>query len=182
MGKPTWGALADSVPPTTTTTTSQIQSSVFGNEVSDESLLGPQGQANVGVYKSKTCWYWANDAKGCSNSATDCKYLHEKCIGGVANKPNSWKKFEWNRFGISGEKGSEGEGSGGHAWTINGDAETDAGIDDGELVLEEVRAASNGWAAETNASYSGWGEESDRYKPPHIKALEDKALIEAVGW
>jgi hypothetical protein len=169
MGKPTWGALGDSLPPTSSTPTPQVQGSVFGNETSDENALGPQGQANLGVHRSKTCWYWANDPKGCANSAGDCKYLHEKCTNGVANKPNSWKKFDWNRFatpgsGPAGEIGSEGEGSGGgHAWTINGDTEMNAG-DEG------------------SASHSGWGEESNVYRPPHIKALEDKALAEAVGW
>ncbi|KUJ14222.1 uncharacterized protein LY89DRAFT_686732 [Mollisia scopiformis] len=175
MGKPTWGALADSLPAKPPT----------GSENSEE---GPSGQANTGPFKSKTCWYWANDASGCNNSAEECKYLHERSPAGVANKPNAWKKLPWNRFASPGEK------EGGCAWTVNGDGEMDGGGEVREQVVETARAVNewgylnktgpSAWAAEVSAtvSLSGWGADSDKYKPPHIKALEEKALVEAVGW
>jgi len=40
--------------------------------------------------------------------------------------------------------------------------------------------ANGGWES---INTTGWGESPDqKYKPPHIKALEEKAQIEAVGW
>jgi len=182
MGKPTWGALADSLP-----TASSITSS------STEIVEYKPGKA------SKTCWYWAQDGK-CQNSADSCKYLHEHCAAGVAQRPNTWKRINWSRWGNEkkdGENGDEneteenGNGSGGsYSW---GDETSFA--EEGELVLEEVQGNDswgtegdsvsagwgNGWG---NAEHSGgWGESSgEKYKPPHIKALEEKAQIEAIGW
>ncbi|CZR64049.1 uncharacterized protein PAC_13946 [Phialocephala subalpina] len=172
MGKPSWGALADFAPPSSSTTVP-----VSASVQSDETAPGPSGQANIGPVKSLTCWYWQNDEKGCQNSAEDCKYLHKKCEGGVANRPNSWKKMSWNRFATSTTTGEKATGC---AWTINGDAETDAGVD-GELVLEEVKESESADAWGVSSSLAGWGGD-DRYKPPHIKALEEIALVEAVGW
>ncbi|KAF8850579.1 hypothetical protein BDZ45DRAFT_751580 [Acephala macrosclerotiorum] len=178
MGKPSWGAIADFVP---STSSSSIPVSV--SVQSDETTPGPNGQANIGPVKSLTCWYWQNDEKGCQNSAEECKYLHKKCEGGVANKPNSWKRPSWNRFATP----TTGEKVTGCAWTINGDAETDAGGDgdgdNGELVLEEIMEgeSANSRAAEGLTSLANWGGD-DKYKPPHIKALEEKALVEATGW
>lgn len=157
MGRPTWGAAADYVAPASV--------SVEGVEGVED--LGP---ANTGVYKSKTCWYWANDAKGCANSATDCKYLHEKCSGGVANKPNSWKRNDWSRWTENENDKENGEGSGG--W---GDEAVDGA---------EEEANNIAWETETEngaMEYSGWGNESE-LRPAHILALEQKALAETVGW
>jgi hypothetical protein len=58
---------------------------------------------------------------------------------------------------------------------------------DGDLVLEEVEQEEvDGWGQTTNtASDSAWGGNvwgDDKYKPPHIKALEDKVAQEAAGW
>jgi hypothetical protein len=117
----------------------------------------------------------------------------------VAPKPNAWKRINWSRWGNDkkdGEKedGDEtqgnGNGSGGsYGW---GDETAD---EDGELVLQEVQgndswgtgdsSASVGWGSgwgngESTVS-AGWGSD-DKYKPPHIKALEEKAQIEAIGW
>lgn len=51
-----------------------------------------------------------------------------------------------------------------------GETETEAG-DEEELVLEEVK----GWG-----EGGSWGE--DKYKPPHIKALQEQAKTEVCGW
>lgn len=58
MGKPTWGALADSL-----------------SSSSTELVTDPKG-------KKGTCWYWANNAK-CKFSAESCKFLHEQSPAGV---------------------------------------------------------------------------------------------------
>jgi len=29
---------------------------------------------------------------------------------------------------------------------------------------------------------SAWGESGEKYKPPHVKALEEKAQMQAIGW
>lgn len=54
---------------------------------------------------------------------------------------------------------------------VDGRGTSEAGASEeeaeGQLVLEEV---------------NGWGEyESDKYKPPHIKALDDQANSEVAG-
>jgi hypothetical protein len=67
------------------------------------------------------------------------------------------------------------------------------------MVLEEVNAEENisipewgvigdggagGWGRDTPVQNgaSGWIGEDDKYKPPHVKALEEKSTVEAVGW
>jgi hypothetical protein len=195
MGKPTWGALADSLPPPTLT----------------ESVEYKPGRP------SKTCWYWANDGK-CEFTAETCKYLHAHCAAGVAPKPNtqSWRKIDWTRWrkgkgegetenGDMNETNEEEEGNG---WgnptessgVSGGWGEYTPGEEDSELVLQEVQNdswgtasgnASAGWGnANANAwgessgsvSGGGWGSSDDKYKPPHIKALEEKAQIATAGW
>jgi hypothetical protein len=191
MGKPTWGALADSLPPTPTDTIEYKPGKV-----------------------SKTCWYWANDGK-CEFSAETCKYLHGHSAAGVAPKPHTqgWKKsFDWSRLRKrDGENGYENGTESGHEEEGNGWgnlAESSAvsggwgeytpGEEDGELVLEEVQNDSwgngngsasvgwgnaNGWGESSGgAGGEGWGNSDDKYKPPHIKALEEKAQIQAAGW
>jgi hypothetical protein len=61
MGKPTWGALADSLP-----TPSHIE-------------YAP-GKA------SKTCFYWATEGK-CEFTAWTCECLHAHLVAGVASDP-----------------------------------------------------------------------------------------------
>lgn len=83
-GKPTWGSLADALPPppapVPNASTPNIDFKIFS--------------------KSKTCYYWATDGK-CANSAEDCKYLHEYTSAGVAPKPHGYhnfkKDFNWNK-------------------------------------------------------------------------------------
>ncbi len=147
MGKPTWGALADSVPSLAPTTG-------YDTSMNDVKFS----------IKSKTCWYWANDGN-CVNTAETCKYLHEHTANGVAPKPTAWRKRDFN-------------------WQRNRDEQ---GTEDyeGESVLEEAVTA---WQNETESimapedATSPWGAPGDRYKPPHVKAMEEKARIEALGW
>jgi hypothetical protein len=58
---------------------------------------------------------------------------------------------------------------------------------DGDLVLEEVEQEEvDGWGQTINiASDSTWGGNlwgDDKYKLPHVKALEKKVAQEAAGW
>ena len=191
-GKPTWGALADHSP-------------------AQNPFHSHAGAAGAGdsEYKpgrpQKTCWYWAHET--CNNSAETCKYLHGYCAGGVAPKPsnNGWKK-NWSRWDASGrpnlDDGSSVAGGGdgyGSRWV------TSELREEGGLVLqvvEEEVSGSGGWGAAgeqpaacgpggimdgpwklTENAASTWGEAAvDKYKPPHIKALEEQAQMAAVGW
>jgi hypothetical protein len=105
----------------------------------------------------KTCWYWANYEGKCNNTSETCKYLHEFTSAGVATRPIQWKK-PWTRWGTESENGKEEGGE------------------------EEGESSERAWG-KTDESVSAWGESStDKYKPPHIKALEEKAKIEEMGW
>lgn len=186
MGRPTWGALADTSPTV--------------GHADPDSFTVPQVELSDQKKRGLTCWYWARDGN-CENSAEDCKYLHEHTPKGIAPRP--WKKLpSWGPSWRRSRDGEDGE-------TVNGDGtvsgwgevEDDGERENsGELVLEEVSAedsmsiagwgvigdgGAGGWGRDTpvqdSASASGWGPD-DRYKPPHIKALEEKAMIEAVGW
>jgi hypothetical protein len=61
---------------------------------------------------------------------------------------------------------------------------------EGEPVLVELMDGENGGRDEANADLinregleSEWAESSpEKYKPPHIKALEEKARLESAGW
>jgi hypothetical protein len=170
MGKPTWGALADSLPSPTSN-----QQSSFG-------VIGDAAKA-----KGKSCYYWAVE-KNCSNSAESCKYLHAYSPFGIAAKPgwtrspSQWKK-EWRNLQDGGgdeeeegEEDEEGEGDG------QGD-----GDGEGELVLEEVgQAELDGWGQPINqATDSSWGGNTlgeEKYRPPHIKAMEQQASHGAISW
>ena len=181
MGKPTWGALADAAP--------------VSGHTDPSSFNIPQGASALPDEKGRslTCWYWARDGK-CNYTADTCKYLHEHTSKGVAPRPwqklPSWGTHTW-RKGDDGEKvdGNDGES------TANGWGEGGSG---GEIVLEEVSAeetmsiagwgvigdgGAGGWGRDTPVQdgASGWGGEDEKYKPPHVKALE-KARVEAVGW
>jgi hypothetical protein len=186
MGKPTWGALADSLPPPTPIEPTEYK----------------PGRA------SKTCYYWANDGK-CEFTAETCKYLHGPSPVGVAPKPSrdSWKRIDWSRLrkrdGQNETETENGTAEENNGWgkpadssDVNGGwGEYTPGEEDGDLVLEEVQSpgwvASPGWSSgngkangwgESSGSAEGWGSSDDKYKPPHIKALEEKAQTQAAGW
>ncbi|RDL36208.1 uncharacterized protein BP5553_06820 [Venustampulla echinocandica] len=156
-GKPTWGAAGDYVPPTPPT--------------------GPSAD------KSKyTCHFWANGGN-CTYPADKCKYLHAWSTAGVAGRPGrsfGGKVIDWNRSAraekadaIDGWGSSEGWGadtSGG--W---GASPTTGEAADDEFVLEEVNGSSG-------TAQGGWDSGADKYKPPHIKALEERALEPSTMW
>jgi len=173
MGKPTWGALADYAP----TPSAEVRA------------VDTSGSDLKFSTKRLTCWYWANDGK-CNNTAESCKYLHDYTPNGIAKQPHSSRRSIWDRWCAKekAERNLEDQ-------TENGDeAQTEAGAGTdgegvGELILEEVTDENDGWrnggVADSvwgGSQMSGWDSPSDKYKPPHIKALEEKALIEAVGW
>lgn len=177
MGKPTWGAIADSAPTV--------------GHANPDSFTVPEASldsSKIAFQKTLTCWYWANNDK-CNFSAEDCKYLHEQSAKGIAPRPwqkfPSWGSHTWKRK----EDGDETEG------TVAGWGEE--GEDRGEMVLEEVTGDDNisiagwgvigdggagGWGRDTPVQETVWGGADDRYKPPHVKILEEKARVEAVGW
>ena len=190
MGKPTWGALADSLPPPSPSTEVEYKAG----------------------RPSKTCWYWANDGK-CEFTAETCKYLHGPSSAGVAPKPNtqSWKRIDWSRLrkrdgenANGNETETENGNEEGNGWgniavgsgASGGWGEYTPGAEDGQLVLEEVQndswgtgngSASAGWGnangwGDSSGSAEGWGSTDDKYKPPHIKALEEKAQTQAAAW
>lgn len=162
---------------------------VGGLNGSEKNWLGGM----VGEPKSKfTCWYWAQGGAGCTYSAEDCRYMHEPTSSGVALRPSGWKDRnfgkahgkwrtdpeDWTKKGENGEKtgGSSWGGWGGEptaATAGEGDEDDD---DDGELVLERVGAGDDddGWG-----KVEGWGDDGDKYKPPHIKAMEQQASNDA---
>ena len=184
MGRPTWGALADASP-------------AVGHADPDSFTVpevDPSSRVSAEQKRNMTCWYWANNGK-CDYSAESCKYKHEHTANGVATRPwkprPSWVAPTWRQ-----EKDGESvinDATVNFGGTVAGDENEDG--NSGNLVLEEVNAdtvarwgvigdgGAGGWGRDTpiEVSSSGWGQE-DRYKPPHIKALEEKAMIEAVGW
>lgn len=157
MGRPTWGSLADSLPP-----------------------AAPFAEANENEFKysskSKTCWYWANDGK-CNNTADTCKYLHEHTPNGVAAKPGQWRKreFNWSRgrdsqFVGGGEDGEEEEEEEGEDMTPGWE-------------LTDENANTEDWGHNPHVVETpGWESPSEKYKPPHLKALEEQASIDALPW
>jgi hypothetical protein len=181
LGKPTWGALADS-------------SQTLGH-ANPDSFTEPEVAADSSDSRARamTCWYWARDGK-CNYTAETCKYLHAHTTKGVAPRPwqkfPSWGTHTWKRK-EDGDETVDGEGTVG-GW---GEGEVENGD---ELVLEEVNGDDSvsiaGWGVIGDGGAGGWGRDTpvpdgtsgwggdDKYKPPHIKALEEKAKVEAVGW
>lgn len=170
-GKPTWGALADSLPSPSPFTQTNV------------GIIGDGLKAN-----SKSCYYWAVE-KSCNNTAESCKYLHDYSPLGVAARPGFVKSSTWKRewrdhHNHEASENGAGDHSGDHAGDHAGD----------DLVLEEVEVQVDdtddfeldGWgqripkSAQTTFGESTWGE--NRYRPPHIKALEEKFSREAAGW
>jgi len=82
--------------------------------------------------------------------------LHEYTGAGVAEKP--WKSVpkQWAM----------------QSWVKNAGSVVGSGDGEGEVVLEEGSA----WGESTTAG------DDNKYKPPHIKAKEEQARIEAPGW
>ncbi|PVH69021.1 hypothetical protein DL98DRAFT_661894 [Cadophora sp. DSE1049] len=194
MGKPSWGALADSIPPPTT---AQIQAQIAPS--SPLALGQGDGESMRDTTKAfKTCWYWANET--CQNTAEQCKYLHNHCVAGVAPKPSGWKN-NWSRWGKSEATDEFGRSA---TWRKDNEQRVDEKAEEeeeGELVLETVDDGTDwkeedevGWGesaqppGSTTESWNqdhlnnGWGDPADKYKPPHVKALEEKSLKEQVGW
>lgn len=112
--------------------------------------------------RKQTCWYWANNAN-CTYTAENCKFLHEYVPGGVAprpwKKPPHWSLKTWKR--TDGQEYEETESQCENAWI--------GGYDE----------AGSGWG---NGAAAGWGVDGDletelqetptqKYQPPHIKAM-----------
>lgn len=183
MGKPTWGALADS--------------SLVTGHADPDSFSPPQVTSTDEKGRTMTCWYWAHDGK-CNYTADTCKYLHEHTSKGVVPRPgqkvSSWGAHTWKRG--EGRETIERRAGG----PVAASSEAGGGIGhDGELVLQEVNAEDSmsnaGWGVIGDGGTGGWGRDTpvldmdsawggadSRYKPAHIKALEEKARMEAVGW
>jgi hypothetical protein len=91
MGKPTWGALADSLP------------------IPNHTEYAPK--------PSKTCFYWTTDGK-CEFTAENCKYLYAHCAAGVASKPgrDSWKRVDWSRVEKTIKVGRQVDLDDGNGW------------------------------------------------------------------
>ena len=118
--------------------------------------------------RTKTCWYWANLEGKCNNSAETCRYLHAFTYAGVASRPTQWKK-PWDRWGPSSADGTDAVEKE-SVLDVKGDTSEEGEISENSRGLGEP-------------SVSAWGESpTDKYKPPHIKALEEKAKIEEIGW
>jgi len=173
MGKPTWGALADYAP----------------TPIGEAQAADTSGSDLKFSSKRLTCWYWANDGR-CNNTAESCKYLHEYTPNGIAKQPHNYKRSIWDRWSAKEKAERNWEDQ-----TENGDdAQTETEVEGdgegmGEFVLEEATVGSDGLGNASMAEsvwggsqMTGWESPSDKYKPPHIKALEEKALIETVGW
>lgn len=121
-GKPTWGALADYLPPPSESTshfmtaapTSVTEYSSQVSEHEDRRLHSPpmspatmrSSLSGPGVSKfDVTCPYWAERGK-CFKSAEQCQFLHAWSEAGVAPKPGSRghkariniRTPDWNRW------------------------------------------------------------------------------------
>jgi len=150
--------------------------------------------------KTNICWYWKT-GKGCRYTEEECANLHEDSPGAIVllrNGKASWGAaadylpatvprdgmktcYYWAHDGKCNNSAERCKFA--HYWSDKGVApkpgfhrpwgvdswvkgEGEDGEVEGELVLQEVVDA--------------WGD--NKYKPPHIKALEDKARQQAVGW
>ncbi|KAH7386388.1 hypothetical protein BKA64DRAFT_645949 [Cadophora sp. MPI-SDFR-AT-0126] len=195
MGKPTWGALADSISPPTT---AQIQAQIATTPSSPLALGQGDGESMRTSKAFKTCWYWANET--CQNTAEQCRYLHNHCPAGVAPKPNGWKS-NWSRWGKSEATDEFGRSA---TWRKENEQRSEERAEEeeeDELVLETVDDGTDwkeedevGWGESAQPQGSttdnwnqdhlnnGWSDPADKYKPPHVKALEEKSLREQVGW
>lgn len=84
----------------------------------------------------------------------------------------NWKNSDWSRWNVP-ENSEKAESA------VDGWGEP---IDDGdadELILEEVVSP---WE-DGKINDLGWGEESsEKYKPPHVKALEEQNKSIYNGW
>jgi hypothetical protein len=107
--------------------------------------------------REKTCWYWANAS--CEYTADSCRFLHKHVPAGVMPRPpdkqSYWKRGRKSVYDHSDENAMTNDG-----W---GTGTTD-------LMDQE-------------AAESAWGDcSSEKYKPPHVKALEEKERMKAEAW
>jgi hypothetical protein len=107
--------------------------------------------------KTKTCYYWAMEGK-CSYSEEQCKYLHAHTGTAIAARP-FWK--------VTPKK-----------WELDTWKKPEEGSDEGDSVLDKVKDEGSAWgdvsACEDVAEGNAWG--GDKYKPPHVVALNNKVL------
>jgi hypothetical protein len=156
MGKPTWGALADSDGPTSPLpdghnirVASHLQSSKSGFTPVQSSTNNPSGK--------RTCYFWASNEGKCQYSAEECKYLHDWSEFGIAHAPGwgSAKVQNWSRWEnkdhphrkteAQSQNGGWGEPSAGWgdddtnnaSWDTPADATTEHA--EGEMVIQEVQ-------------------------------------------
>jgi hypothetical protein len=165
MGKPTWGALADSVSPS-----------------SPAMNTPPKGFSNSDKTGLKTCWYWANDT--CTNSPQDCKYLHEFSVAGVAPKPARSLSL-WKRASASKPWRAESQDDVGEESVWGDETEGAGGEGQGEMVLEEAsddRWGNSEWNGAGESVNDAWGVAEDKYRAPHVRALEQRAAMAINGW
>ncbi|PBP28517.1 hypothetical protein BUE80_DR000481 [Diplocarpon rosae] len=206
-GKPTWGSIADFVPtPTANDSDSQVASpspppspATKGNE---------KFTSDVG--SKKTCWFWAN-LNRCNNTSCRFQHAQSPygvaTRPGFWNKKSANPK-SWDRVSASLSNSIDEFGRSTSA-TINGEDEDESNPDFpaatpapriGRWDEEQSRgwgesAQKEGAAARLTATgtlgdakpdraptvlNSGWDESAN--KPPHIQEMEEKAMIEAVGW
>jgi hypothetical protein len=122
-------------------------------------LLTPSPDDSLSDLKGreKTCWYWAN--ANCEYSADSCRFLHKHVPAGVMPRPPD-KKDYWKR----GRKGAyvpaEGQDVSNGEW---GDGNTD---------LMDQEAVEFTWVDNS----------TEKYKPPHVKALEEKEQMKSADW
>lgn len=107
--------------------------------------------------REKTCWYWANAT--CEYDTDSCRFLHRHVPAGVMPRPPD-KQTYWKRSRKESFSPLEGQDSPYGGW---GNGTPDL--------------------MDQDAAESAWGDHSsEKYKPPHVKALEEKERMKAAGW
>jgi hypothetical protein len=150
-GKPTWGSKAD------------LALSATSPSASGFAPLDPR-------HRTLTCHFWKTGK--CTKSAEKCNYLHADSPAGVAKRPGSYmgqipkaRTMEsWVKsVNKEGESGSEENGE--------------------ELILEVKDEQGSVWGEPSpwagGDTGSTWGD--DKYKPPHVVALENKVMHQNHG-
>lgn len=158
-GKPTWGSKAD------------LALSPPSPSVSGSVALDPR-------HKTLTCHFWKTGK--CTKSAEKCNYLHADSPAGVAKRPGSYigphaqpkvRTMEsWVRA-----VGKEGSNEGESGSKENGE----------ELILKEIKDEQGSVWGESSPCADGdtgstWAD--NKYKPPHVVALENKVMQQTHGW
>lgn len=114
-----------------------------------------------------TCYFWKHEK--CTYSPEECKYLHAESRAGTAKRPTThYQPKKWAT----------------ESWVKGGDKDGSSDSKSEKLILEEVKGEGSTWG---DASAWGdvdvgstWGE--DKYKPPHVLALENKLMQQKHGW